>query len=888
VKELQADIALLGKAQNQLASDLQSNVATLADHSQRIYDRILNLRVLKVLCPDKKDERFVEVSTAHRKTFNWILESDNNCSAKFPGRIPLHRWLAFGSGVFHITGKIGSGKSTLMKFLWVNDRTQSFLRQWAGGKELICAKFFFWRHGNKFQRSINGLYRSILHDILSSHPELLPVALSALLAASGEGGSLHNLKSNVDVDTAAVRNAVQSIFRLEHDASLNKYRFCIFIDGLDEFEETEIMDYKDLVEDLEEWVKTSSNVKIILSSREYNRFLQSFNKVQRIRLQDLTKDDISIYVSDRLRDSESLRPEDIQELLNMIVQKADGVFLWVSLVVKLLRKGIEDRLRLPALRNRVSSVPKKLKDLFAHLLDQIDEGDRNKAYSVFAVAISIQKQIDAYPSSSRRFYLLEFVFLEEALDDPGFLARLPPSCSPMDEAEYARQTGAAARRLNGLCQSLLEVIHTPTLDYVAFTHRSVYEFLSESHSKTVKIYTKNFPLRSIVWKVYFASIATQPAVKPAKETIQRLTLAINLSLAIQNIMTDNSIDIQEQFRRMDWLDTLIWTVQKQDASCLQEAEAKVALWISDFTPGMEPIHDLGGVCIEKDFWSYRVFSVTSVTHLAAALGWEDYIVHKMSVNDISSTELERFRLYRAIQVALVFGNSKAISLLGRLLQWLSPNEVVKMTQCQSSRNHEYSTFETTVWLDFLSGIVSFQASSRSAEKLDSITCVGYVVYDDRLWRSDVIQDALKTFLERGANCQISITLHPTGSFESSNLEANTFHGSQGIKGIDTIDTYQWDISLLDERRLRVLPCTRFKAQLAQPSELKQDSLKEFLNSHGRVISLKDWVERFLKPKNLNKMLELIERNLSSAPQETPTDRTSLTFIPCYTYHKKQL
>ena len=52
-------------------------------------------------------------------------------------KIPFEDWLLHGQGVFHISGKPGSGKSTLMKMLCSHRRTASALRKWAGEKKLV-------------------------------------------------------------------------------------------------------------------------------------------------------------------------------------------------------------------------------------------------------------------------------------------------------------------------------------------------------------------------------------------------------------------------------------------------------------------------------------------------------------------------------------------------------------------------------------------------------------------------------------------------------------------------------------------------------------------------------------------------------------------------------
>lgn len=92
-------------------------------------------------------------------------------------------WLRSGAGVFHILGKAGSGKSTLMKFLCSHEQTQEELRVWAGEeKKLVFARFYFWKSSNNnMQMSLPGLHRSILFETLST------VRSSSLSCSAGSG-----------------------------------------------------------------------------------------------------------------------------------------------------------------------------------------------------------------------------------------------------------------------------------------------------------------------------------------------------------------------------------------------------------------------------------------------------------------------------------------------------------------------------------------------------------------------------------------------------------------------------------------------------------------------------------------------------------------------------
>jgi len=60
-------------------------------------------------------------------------EEEEEDEAKSYARESLLNWLSSGTGIFHISGKLGSGKSTLMKYLCEHDNTKLLLEKWAGG-----------------------------------------------------------------------------------------------------------------------------------------------------------------------------------------------------------------------------------------------------------------------------------------------------------------------------------------------------------------------------------------------------------------------------------------------------------------------------------------------------------------------------------------------------------------------------------------------------------------------------------------------------------------------------------------------------------------------------------------------------------------------------------
>jgi hypothetical protein len=126
------------------------------------------------------------------------------------------------------------------------------------------------------------------------------------------------------VNDANVEQAFQNLLGLKY--LNNKYRLCFFVDALDEFQETHHQTYRDLVGQLKSWIKTSAGaLKMCVSSREDNVFQNKISSKQRIRLQDLTQDDMLRYTRDRLHIiSQAIEYE---HLVQKVVERSDGVFL---------------------------------------------------------------------------------------------------------------------------------------------------------------------------------------------------------------------------------------------------------------------------------------------------------------------------------------------------------------------------------------------------------------------------------------------------------------------------------------------------------------------------------------------------------------------------------
>ena len=110
--------------------------------------------------------RHSKIAETQAKTFEWIFDpassSGDLATTKFK------EWLEYGDGIFWISGKAGSGKSTLMEFIAGDGRTYRSLQIWAGEKRLVIVSFYFWASVSEIQKSQESLLQSLLQQVLST------------------------------------------------------------------------------------------------------------------------------------------------------------------------------------------------------------------------------------------------------------------------------------------------------------------------------------------------------------------------------------------------------------------------------------------------------------------------------------------------------------------------------------------------------------------------------------------------------------------------------------------------------------------------------------------------------------------------------------------------
>lgn len=386
----------------------------------------------------------------------------------------LQGWLASGSGVFHISGKPGAGKSTLMKLLFNHPQTRKFLEEWAGDRELVLVPFFFWNSGRELQKSLQGLYRSLLFHVLTQCPALIPE-----LFPDQWKRALSTTAANSSLDSTMFRAPIikEAFDRLmETPISSDRLAFCFFIDGLDEYD-AHAYDHRQLTVQLCRWAK-QSNIKLCVSSRPHVEFTDTFPSELRIHLHELTGSDIQAFTCEMFESDPNFdRVRDVYfSLVSEVVKRAEGVFLWARLVLKTLLREVGLHSTYDRLLQKIRSLPREMDELYDRMLADLDDADRRRA----DLMLNIVRMYSCY-------WPLHAVCLTR-LDDvtqPTF-----PSADHLSwissRDNLRNGVEAVERQLSGLTKGLLQLTSGPLGAYIddpiflchaVFFHRTARDYL---------------------------------------------------------------------------------------------------------------------------------------------------------------------------------------------------------------------------------------------------------------------------------------------------------------------------------------------------------------------------------------------------------------------------
>jgi hypothetical protein len=271
-----------------------------------------------------------------------------------------------------LSGKPGSGKSTLMKYITSDFRrfcrSGAASHRWGSGADLITCSFFFWALGSPLQKNYVGFLRSLLYQIAEQREDLIPMIMGH--EAISEARPSHP-REPVRI-YAWTKERLDDALRRFLSGKPSSISVCFFVDGLDEFVGDE-----DLLMGTIRLLSRTPTTHVCVSSRPEQIFRQGFAKSPQLRLQDLNYEDIKKATKDRLDTTLQEKfpqvPWMIVELVADVVDKAQGIFLWAELVTKDLKKGARNSDSIQELHKRLGRTPNTIEGLYEHMLERLDK-----------------------------------------------------------------------------------------------------------------------------------------------------------------------------------------------------------------------------------------------------------------------------------------------------------------------------------------------------------------------------------------------------------------------------------------------------------------------------------------------------------------------------------
>lgn len=435
---------------------------------------LFNEKFLQSLSFAEMHDRHQAIEEAHTNTLRWVfrdtyfddINSDHDMQ-NLEARQLHRRWLQQDdASIFWVQGKPGSGKSTLMAYLtdWPGQLQQLLSDRWCAGKIVVLASFFAKLHGTELQRNITGLLRSIAHKLLANDRSLLMSS-----AGDYESGPPSPWRRSQLI------TLVDSLLRA------SKSPILLMIDALDELRESrdQIVSFLKVIQD---WTRLD-HVRAIVSSRPEVPFTNHLGHLPSVRLQDLNSGDIRHYVRSDLGNLE-LDSLLLWRFESTIIDKSEGVFLWVKLVVRSLIEGFENGDSVAILQKRLDAVPPDLSNMLDQMLSQIQPDYVKDAAFLFQLPSAALPQ----PADLRLCSWNHWTWPTGGY--PGFL--MDEACAYFtyaDDFDFASYSGNHIKthitnkyrqHVSARCQGLLEVKSDHHVLRVDFVHRTAKEHLATS------------------------------------------------------------------------------------------------------------------------------------------------------------------------------------------------------------------------------------------------------------------------------------------------------------------------------------------------------------------------------------------------------------------------
>ncbi|KAH7171267.1 SERAC1 [Dactylonectria macrodidyma] len=314
------------------------------------------------------------IEKAYQDTFEWIWSNQD---------IGLSSWLVDGSPLFWISGKPGSGKSTLMRYLWNHQNLSDAMIKSPSDNPKLKLAFFFHHRGSHAQKSFEGMLHSILYQLLDEEPRLASLLLPDFAKL------LPHERAHWTWTMPKLMKAYNDIIS-QTSFSVDIF---LFLDALDEYDGPPEAIVHFLHTSVEKSARSSTHLKVCFSSREWPDFVESFSRGPGFKIHDYTQQDIQNYISsrvekelltvDRAATTTEQQAQDIREMETILASRAEGVFIWVKAVIDEISRAFFPSTPTKPLVSLVEDLPHDLDLFYAEAVKRIPQHYRMESYIMF-------------------------------------------------------------------------------------------------------------------------------------------------------------------------------------------------------------------------------------------------------------------------------------------------------------------------------------------------------------------------------------------------------------------------------------------------------------------------------------------------------------------------
>ncbi|KAF3062292.1 Calcium-independent phospholipase A2-gamma [Daldinia childiae] len=246
------------------------------------------------------------------------------------------------------------------------------------------AAFFFSAKTDSEQSNLlhspEGLYRSLLHQLLPHHEE----GLRRVVEAYKE--KLTGVSSYKGYAVSWPEEELRKLFQSLFDESFAP-RTVIFVDAMDECDSNRVRELAFFFRGLANRANLKGR-KLDVCFSSTRVAVVNLGNCPSIVVEENNELDILLYLEENFVCDGTNNPRDFISLKNKIAEISSGVFLWVVLVVDLLLEELDKGRNIKYLEDeRLPEVPRRLQDLFRDILSRIKEEDREISLHFFQWAI---------------------------------------------------------------------------------------------------------------------------------------------------------------------------------------------------------------------------------------------------------------------------------------------------------------------------------------------------------------------------------------------------------------------------------------------------------------------------------------------------------------------